>query len=119
MRDLCCPDHQDEQLTALTFTFVFPSKEFWCGYCGRTFAFFDDYDDEAYIPELEGMARWYKRHYRRYLRAVGLVWGGARLPFHGRTISFSDLSPHTKGGLQLTIDAWKPGLKCPSRNPHE
>jgi hypothetical protein len=110
---IVCPDHQDDQLTALTFTLSWPYKEYWCGFCGRQFKMFDDYDrKESSNLNLELMGLWYKKRFKRYLRAVAMLEGDARLSFHGRMLSARDLSADTVAKMNATMnEGWKPGVR--------
>lgn len=108
-----CPGHRTAQTTALTFTFAWPYKELWCGYCGRTFAMFDDYERVPETPRLEAMSHWYKKHFKRFLRAVGIMRGGGRLRFRGSMYGREDLSQASKDRLEATIAAWPEKTKCP------
>lgn len=108
-----CPNHHDEYVVPLIFTFAFRYCEYWCPYCNHKTGMFGDTEETNETPELKARLDGYKRMTREYLDAVSsLTCSELEYPRgSGKYITPSELPVEIIEEFQTIRDSWEENQK--------
>jgi hypothetical protein len=93
----------------LIFTFSFVGKEWWCANCGRVETYFNGQPYIKKTKKVESMLNKMKKENSNYLRAEGILNGGAyATEYKGKKVEIKDLPESFIRKLKKDLKLWKP-----------